>query len=529
MKRKLNSLIMALFFLQVVITTSCRENLLETVPTDRISTDVFWKTEQDATSTANAIYNYLESGELFLWDGFSDIAHINTTGATEAVIDMGSYDAQNARIAQQWSNAYAGIRAANYFLENVDKVPTSNTTLINSLKGQVKTLRAYFYLRLVSWFGDVPLITKTITIEEAQQVKRDNVSDIYNFIHAELTEAASLLPAAQTDKGRITKGAALALDARAMLYAGRYREAADAAKSVMDLKQYSLYTKYQDLFSYAAENNSEVIIDKEFIMDIYSNAVFHNFAPSSQATSLPNAVPTKQGADMYEMKSTGKIISDPNSGFDPYNPYNDRDPRMRYSMYVPGDVLPDGTVFRSIPGSGTADAVGGGNLNATRTGYNFKKYINKEDLAHPSNCGINIILLRYAEVLLTYAESKIELNEIDQSVFDAINAVRQRSDVNMPPINSPKTQTEMRDIVRRERTVELAFEGLHVFDIRRWKTAASVMPGAVQGITYVKDGKLVTVTDNSFVRSFDPNRDYLWPIPQQELILDKNLVQNPGW
>lgn len=528
MKKKLEYFICCLLA-GVVGLSSCRKDLLVTVPTDRISSNIFWNTELDVTIAANSIYTYLENGvDLQFWDAFSDIAHVNPTGVAEAPVAQGIFDAQNSRVAGQWSTGYNGIRAANYFLENIDKVQTINTALINNLKGQVKTLRAYYYLRLLSWYGAVPLVTKSITIDEAKQVKRDSVAKIYDFIGLELTEAAQFLPVRQTDKGRITKGAALAIKARAMLYARRYQESADAGKEVMDLNQYSLYSWYRDLFSYAAENNNEIILDKQFVKDIYSSTIFTNTAPSSQASSVPLVVPTKIIADEYETRN-GKSISDPSSNFDPFNPYFNRDPRMRYSIFVPGDTLPSGDIFNSTPGSGTADAIGGGNLYATTTGYNIKKYVNKEDLSAPQNSGINIILLRYAEVLLTYAEAKIELNQIDQSVYDAINLVRQRPDVNMPPIAPGQTQSQLRAAVRHERMVELAFEGLHGIDVRRWRTAENVIPGPVKGMTYVRSGQLITIVNNSIVRTFNPNRDYLWPLPQQEIILNKNLGQNPNW
>ncbi|WP_244228381.1 RagB/SusD family nutrient uptake outer membrane protein [Mucilaginibacter kameinonensis] len=223
-------------------------------------------------------------------------------------------------------------------------------------------------------------------------------------------------------------------------------------------------------------------------------------------------------------------MNDAGSGFDPYHPYDNRDPRLRFSVYVDGDLLPSGIAFKPAPNSGTADAIGSTYIAST-TGYNIKKYINAEDYANPSNSGINIILLRYAEVLLTLAEAKIELDQIDQSVYDAINTVRNgRSDVKLPNIPTGLTQEQLRQIVRHERTVELAFEGLHLFDIRRWKTAETVMNGPVYGITYADaSNKLVTVQVVSFNRVFDKSRHYLWPIPQKETYLNPNLKQNPNW
>ncbi|HLR31430.1 MAG TPA: RagB/SusD family nutrient uptake outer membrane protein, partial [Fodinibius sp.] len=188
----------------------------------------------------------------------------------------------------------------------------------------------------------------------------------------------------------------------------------------------------------------------------------------------------------YEMKN-GMEIDEQGSGYDPSNPYDNRDPRLRYSMFVYGDELPDGQTYDPRPGLGGADDIMR-SFTTTSTGFNIKKYVNDEDLADPTNCGINIILQRYAEILLTYAEAKIELGEIDQSVYNAINEVRQREDVMMPVIdNTGQSQNELREIVRHERKVELAFEGLRYFDIRRWEIAPEVMNGPIRGITSVQN------------------------------------------
>jgi hypothetical protein len=392
----------------------------------------------------------------------------------------------------------------------------------------MKVLRAYYYVKLAALYGDVPLITAEISLEESRKVTRTPVAAIWDFISKELTEAAAVLPVSQTDKGRVTKGAALAVKARAMLYAGRFTLAAEAARQVMDLNVYSLYPSYERLYTYAAENNQEVILDKQFIKSTYSNNVFFLMAPWSQRNSNNTYLPNKKLVDSYQMNN-GKDITDPASGFNPAAPYTNRDPRLKYSVFTIGDQLPDGKIFNSKPGSGTADAVDF-SWFAPSTGYTVKKYINKEDLADPSNCGINIILIRYAEILLMYAEAKIEANQVDQSVLDAINKVRQRPDVNMPPITNISSQADMREIVRHERLVELAFEGLRYFDIRRWKIAENTVPGKVFGVTYQDNsGTLNTIEVPAFERVFNKNRDYLWPIPQKERELNTELTQNQNW
>jgi len=238
-------------------------------------------------------------------------------------------------------------------------------------------------------------------------------------------------------------------------------------------------------------------------------------------------VPTKAAVDQYQT-SSGVNISDAGSGYDANNPYVNRDPRLRFSVFISGDTLPDGSIYRPEPGSGTPDAVGNTYLAST-TGFGIKKYINKEDYANPANSGINIILQRYAEVLLNYAEAKIESNTVDQTVYDAINNVRNtRTDVVLPSLPANLSQDRLRTAVRQERVAELAFEGLHLEDIRRWKTAATVVPGPVYGITYISNGtaKIVQVAVN---RLFDAGKHYLWPVPQTERDQNINLDQNPGW
>ncbi|CAL1518003.1 RagB/SusD family nutrient uptake outer membrane protein [Chitinophaga sp. MM2321] len=516
-------LLSALFF------TACDNSLLDTVPNDRLSSGVFWKTDNDAKMATNSLYTFLDSTNIFTWDALTDIAHVNQNIAAEATIDRGNYDALNGTVWDEWKRTYTGIRAVNYFMENVDKITVTDTALINRLKGEARTLRAYQYIKLAALYGDVPLITGTISIAEASKIKRTPVKEIWDFVDAELTAVAPALPVSYgaADKGRITKGAALALKARADLYAGRYQLAADAAEQVMGLG-YTLYGSYQQLFSYAAENNTEVILDKQFVKDLYPNNVFNRLAPYSQKSATSYYVPTKALTDAYEM-SNGKAIDAAGSGYDPFHPNDNRDPRLRYSIFVQGDQLPSGITYNPVPGSGTPDAIGNTYL-ATSTGYNIRKYVNPEDYANPTNCGINIILLRYAEVLLTYAEAKIELNTIDASVYKAINDVRQRADVNMPQLATDLGQNELRQAVRHERMVELALEGLRLFDIRRWKTAATLMTGPVYGMTYTDGGVVKTITVSAFTRNFEAPKHYLWPVPQPETDLNPNLMpQNPGW
>jgi hypothetical protein len=525
------------FVTAALLFQSC-DDLLTTVPNDRISTTIFWKTEQDATLGANAVYTHLteiapwvtsstsSAGHYISWDGMTDIGYTHLPQSPESFILQGQFDALNSRVYNDYVSLYNGIHTANAFMQHVDEVQTTNTALIGRLKGEVRTLRAYYYGKLAFLFGDVPLVTTELSVDEAKALTRTPVDQVWNFVSQELTEAADQLPNTQTDKGRMTKGAALALKARYMLFAGRYQEAADAAKAVMDLGVYSLYPTYKNLFTTAAENSAEVIMDIQFVKGTLANDVFSTLAQQSM-TAKSLFVPTKAMVDAYQM-TNGLDITDPLSGFDPRNPYNNRDPRLKYSVFVPGDVLPNSKVFNPSPTSTTGDAVGS-TFTVSPTGFNVKKYVNAEDLTTPTNSGINLILMRYAEVLLIYAEAKTELNQIDASVYDAINKIRQRSDVMMPIIASGKSQDELRQIIRRERLVELAFEGLRFFDIRRWKIAGSVMPGKVYGMTYVDASNNLQTIEVTGWQNYWDDRNYLWPIPQTERDQNPGLGQNTGW
>ena len=414
-------------------------------------------------------------------------------------------------------------------MENAPNIPAIDNDKLNLLSAEVRFIRAYLYSRLIMLYGDVPLVTNSIDdILEGNNLSRTDMNQIWNFITDELSWCSTVLPEKQNEKGRITKGAALSLLGRSYLYQGKWQEAAKVSKSVMGMKVYKIYDSYKNLFAYEGENNIEVILDKQHIKDSYSNNVFSLLAPFSIKKQGPTFVPTKKIYDAYRMNN-GLLINENNSGFSYETQYENRDPRLYYSIFLPGDTLPDGNIYNPIPGEGGLDEVGSTYL-ATSLGFNIKKYINKEDVANPSNCGINIILIRYAEVLLNYAEAKIELNDIDDSVFEAINEIRRRKDVNMPDVDKNISQAQLLELVRNERMVELAFEGHRLFDCRRWKTAEKEFPGIVEGIVYKNnDGDWITVQIGGFTKVFNPDKHYLWPIPQKEIDLNKNFVQNPNW
>ena len=525
----------------LILLNGCQKDILETYPKDELSNANFWKSEEDARSAVNAMYAFLPGYDEIEWDRFTDIATTNSPAAATIQIEMGEHDASTARFASNWNQAYRAIRAANYFLKNIEKVkeadPTVEEQTLNRFIGEVRFIRAFFYVRLVMLFGDVPLITNTIDGDEAKTLTRNSREEIWDFIEAELTDIAGDLPKsyAESDTGRITKGAAFAMKARAMLYAERWMKAAEAAKAVMDLNEYSLYPEFEDIFDYEGENNSGVILARQYAKDVAN----HNFFRTNAPVSLDGRVgisPTRTLVEAYETLDGKFIFEDPS--WNPLNPYSERDPRLDATLFVPtfsdavpGEVLFNGEIYDPRPNSGTGDEVEV-DFFRTKTGFSMDKYINEEDMVDPNNGGVDFILIRYADVLLMYAEAKIEAGQIDESVYDAINEVRQR--VNMPPIEPGKSAAELLEIVRHERMVELALEGLRFFDLRRWKTAEFV-EGPIPGMHYIPVGEptelsnIETLIFLGTIKSFDPARDYLFPIPQQERLLVPGLTQNPNY
>lgn len=529
-----------IFLWGVIFLSSC-SNFLDTNPVDKITPVNFWKTSEDATAGLNALYKWMPGVDEVVWDSMSDIGTINFDSDDESRVLRGEHTSDMPYFLNHYRNLYKAIHDVNYFIENVPLVrehdPMYSDEIMQNQIAQAKVIRAINYMRLVSLFGDVPLVTKTLTLSEGREVSREKADVVWDFIESELTVASENLKVSYKDDvtqiGRITKGAALGLKARAMLYAGRYEKAATAAKQVMDMNLYQLYPEFSKLFSYGAQNNCEVILDRQYEKALSMNSSFSTYAPKGMFGATKIA-PNNTLVDIYET-----VDGNPE---DKYNPYERKDPRLAATIWlssfsddVKGDVMYNGQILDARPGSGTTDEVNV-DFQRSKTGFSLKKYINNEDFDDRSNCGTNFIILRYADILLMYAEAKIETNNIDASVYEAINLVRNgRDDVKMPSITEGKSQEQLRQIVRDERAKELALEGLRFFDIRRWRVAEELLQGAIPGLRYIKPGddskigKINQFFYGGIFRAFNPKRDYLFPIPQQERALNPKLTQNPEY
>ena len=525
-----------------VVFAGCSD-VLNTIPTDRLSSEVYWQSDSDAEYAANAVYRFLEShGTLLGRDEMSDIARATFETSDETKVEGSIADSQTGIFQNTWNDMYRGIRRTNDYMANIGRITVTDETKVARLTAEVRVLRFYFYSRLTSYFGDVPLVTAPVGIAESKELTRTPVSDIYDFIYDEITAVLNDLPLTTNEPGRVTRGAANAILARTMLFAAGnvtgsdarsatyFERAKTAADAVISSKVYSLFPKYEEMFLYANENNSEVIFDKQFVKDTYSNAVMNNFGAVSLGNNGSAMSPTAVLLDEYETTNGLNISED--SSYDPKNPYSNRDPRLGYTIYFPGAALPNGAIYDSRPGWSSSGDVIGASYQVSKTGFLPKKYINAEDIgiSNRTNSGINLILIRYAEILLTAAEARIELDIEPDVALGYINEIRARGDVNMPRLENVTGQAALRKAVRHERMVELGLEGNRFFDVRRWKTAESVCTqNQIVGMSYVVQGtdELVTVT-NDFQKKFT-SKDYLWPIPYNERQLNPNLTQNAGW
>lgn len=487
-------------FIVISFLVSCKKSFLDVAPRDKVSDATFWRNEADANAAAAGVYSYwsfpfddgvnnVPGRALFLGDAWSDDATTsNFWNGFWYNTWSGNISTQDPTINNYWIALYGVIRKANVFLANIGK-PVMDEAVRKRLTAEVKFIRAYEYLLLLSTWGGVPIVDKPLETTELS-IPKSTPDEVRNFILKDLDEAIPDL-ALTPEKGRIKKGAGLALKARTLLYGRRWAEAAAAAKEVMELGVHGLFQTtvgdgYQKQF--LTEENEEVLASWK-----YDAAQRPNEKPALLATwqgwGEGNLVsPTQALVDAYDTydKNTDQLLP-----ANPAAPYVNRDPRFDFTI---------------VTGVGSS------------TDYGIKKFLG-------TDAGSENVIIRYAEVLLTYAEAKIENNNIDASVLDAINQVRARAygvgvtHVAAYPEITTLVQADLLKIVRNERRVELAMEGLRWYDITRWGIALTVMNGPVMGAN-----GMVSKT-----RTFT-TRDYLRPIPQQQIDLSKNvLVQNDGY
>ncbi|MBR8535896.1 RagB/SusD family nutrient uptake outer membrane protein [Carboxylicivirga sediminis] len=533
---KLNILVIAL------VMSACAD-YLDTEPKDFSRPEDFMKTEKQVETVVNGVYNNIDfSSDDNLWlrvypmyyDVMTDNAFNRSPweGATDFA--RGTVTAENFRVEAHWKRNYSGIARANAFLDAIEK----STLISNKIPryiAEVKFLRAWYYHDLVNFFGDVPLILDAPDLENKEPA-RTAKADIIAQIIEDLNDIIPILPESYDgpdDQGRITRGAAYSFLSRVYLYDKQWVNAAKAAQDCMDLGKYSLYSDYEGLF---LEENEVEVSGTEAIFEVhYTPQINPSFFQMPLMEWWPSFLPTLELAESYYM-ANGLPITDPNSGYDPENPYMNRDPRLEASIYYPGAPW-------TIEFWGRVNLRFEENWILGGSGFKPKKWINNgKALDRTKSEGTNKLFIRYAEVLLNYAEAQNEAAGPDMSVYAAIDELRVRAGMTTLTNAMPGlSKDEMRDVIRNERRIEFVFEGHRLNDIRRWGIMEDVMKDVhgydatyLQDMSYPGDGMGTTdkwqyKTKVLDIRSFNSSRDYVWPIPREEMNSNTNMKQNNGY
>ena len=520
--------------------TSCNE--LDLAPTNKFTELNYWTSEAKASSVLSMAYSQMmSSGYFFADERLSDNLYEGRGNTDEKLITSGQANAALSRFSDDWKKCYEGIKTCHTFLENVDRVPAIDSQTKERMKAEARFIRAYLFFRLANHYGDVPLFDHTLTIKEANTIARSPKADVIKFVRDELNDLVNALPTKQeyaaADNGRITQGAAMTLLARTYLYENDWKNVASVCEKIIngEYGTYALFPDYEGLFLPENEQNSEVILDLGYLLNLRTWGEMYDGIPLSVGGRINAFAPTQELVDDYIMKN-GKAIHESGSGYKEEDPYANRDPRLRATIVYHGYKWKDGngkvtTIY--IKPSSSADA-GAANLdeyagpgqNATGTGYYLRKWF---DPTAPEGLqsGLNLILMRYADVLLMFAEAKTELGEMNAAVWDkTIRPIRERAGfTDASALNYP-TSGDMRTIVRRERRCELAIEGLRLYDIRRWGTIETVLNGYPHGAKFAANNTQYIQLDK---RAFNKERDYLFAIPQSQRDINKNLTQNPGY
>lgn len=501
----------------------------------------FWRNEQDALDALTPCYENMYSADYFFSnDALSDNAY-NKSNSFEGAgqIASGGYDARTPRIVNEWSYHYAAIRKCNVVLERVDRISGASEEVINRIKAEARFIRAFSLFHLAIWYGDVPLVTKVLSLSESTTINRASRSEVILFVLDELESIQQFLPVSYNEgnRGRITRAAAIGMRARVNLYEGNWSAVVSDCEKLISTTEngsFSLHQDYAGLFTVAAEYNTEIILDLQYGGSRLQSTQ-RLFLPQTVGKLRSNLVPTKSLVDDYVMLN-GKAIHETGSGYDEINPYSDRDPRFEKTIiHHNSEIVDFDGITQTIltePGSdpitNTIEDQG-----ASATGYYFQKYYDRS--ATNYNSSVNLILLRYGDILLMYAEAKNELNQFSADVWNkTIKPIRQRagfSEAVAIEFDPALSQEVLREVIRRERRSELAFEGLRVFDIRRWQIADQVLNQPVKGI---KVSGQFPQDENGYLiveqRTFQAPKHYLWPVPQFEVDQNVNLnPNNPGW
>lgn len=508
------------------------KHYLDTKPMDFVSPNNF-STENDIVLALSGAYEALmiDKRSPISTDFITDNGLVTLSGDGEINFWDQTQTPVSPPTVRKWRQNYRGILRANTVLKYAPDVSIQENKR-NRYIGEALFLRAYFYADLVDFYGDVPYRAEPEGLEKKESPRIEKNIIIENILK-DLTQAATYLPVSYTggDVGRATKGAALTLKAKVLLYNQRWDEAATVCQVVMDLS-YGLYSDFYAMFSgEAAENNKEVIFDIQYLQNQKSKGMSHTFKTLFNSFSSYMAL---HNLEKEYFMTNGKSIEDPTSGYNATKPWVNRDPRLGFTLTLPYAM--DGHTVAGAVKYYYPTQKKSANFSSLR----IRKWVDYSDGGVNNISGNNIILLRYADVLLMRAEALLESNNWNTHITDIVSLVdqvRQRPNVEMPKIENAEGlavgREGLRDIIRHERRVEFAFEGTRSSDIRRWKIGAEAYTDAIGYRPELLGTKETSAQYQLYTireRSFSTLKGYLWPIPLEEMESNLAITQNnPGY
>lgn len=539
-----------------LVTVSCSD-LLDKEPPSSISDGSFWTGEGDAMLALTGCYRFqtgwshddfaTPQGLLYL-----DFAGGNGTEKENFSTLMASSNtvATNSNLRWFWGNAYTQIAKYNVFLENITDCPMDGDKK-EIWSAEVKCLRAYFLFNLAFYYKDVPMPLKTLSVEEANTISQTPQADVYAQVETDLKAAINLLPTKYSSEeyGRFTKGAAQVLLSRLYLAQEKWSEAAAVLRSVIDSGIYELDRRYgedsyEKLFQIGGEYSPETIFCIMGVKDLYTNSRYQYLYPEAAYGGWHQFAPYNELAKEY-FCTDGKDIKT-SEVYDENDPYANRDLRLYASVFLPPLGSYPGSTYNDITydcfkGANTSDYY---NKFALFNGYCPKKGCDPSIINNLGATPTYTPIMRYAEVLLSYLEALNEAqpSAVDQDILDlTINDIRDR--VKLTKLEKANMSQELiREAVRKERRVELAFEGLRYYDVLRWGIAEKELNHTFTGVklsddpkarNYRGSGTAASPVDEDMYyqfekRTWSPHNRY-FPIPQNDLNVNKNLKQNTGY
>lgn len=557
----------------IIALCLCSCSKLDLYPLDTGSNDSWYKTEDQMVMSIRGLYRTV------FWPLDNDYwADDHQSRSNLNIITGGTINGESSEVKNRWQNCYKAIARANTILANLDNAQERlgiSEEKVRLYRAQTLVARAAQYCILTTYFGDVVYMDKEISIEEAFRMGRTDKSEILEKVYADLETAAADLPVSYTGSVELaTRGAALAIKARYALFNGEWQIAADAARRCMDLGVYELYPEFSKLFLASTAHASENIlswprsVDLDITLDPGNVMGYCTRNRGGYASEYPS----------WELFCSflcrdGKPI-DESPLFNPHKPFENRDPRCAATIAEFGTehlgVIYDPNPYSfNVMNNITGKQIKNLDCNSNSMYASFNGLVRKkgvdEDWVNNQTFKVapDYVFIRYAEVLLIYAEAKIELGQIDASVLNAINSVRARaygvqlSQTSAYPAVTALGQDEMRRIVRLERRMELAYEGLRYMDLLRWKLAEKALNQPNYGLldnaglkklcddgnwffAYVPEIDEDGIADFSRLyedglckiiskRNFDASKNYLWPIPSQEVLTNPFLGQNDNY